>query len=428
MDDKERGYNESRLRNLNKKIVEVQIKYKNGRRQMSRPSPYLNSLGALMVGVIIVGTLMFVSNKLHLFTGGVHAHATENASSLSSLMSTNNGRAKTASLDIVRPNSFSEIAKLAVPAVVKVETKMKSQISNQSDRQVGSLVPNGIGTGFIFEKSGYILTNEHVVDGADEIDVTIQGYNQPFKAKLLGSSYDLDLAALKIEGDKDFPTLPFGRSDDTQVGDWVIAIGNPYDFDYTVTKGVLSAKERPISIQESKGTRNYKHLLQTDAKINPGNSGGPLLNLNGEVIGINTAVSTQAQGIGFAIPTSTISQVLDNLKNNVKIPKEPIPYIGVYVADIQKDWLGDLQLDNTDGALVQNVSPRTPAFKAGIRQYDVIVSVNGDKVTNATDLTKKVQANKIGDKLTLSILRSGQKQDVTVVVGDRNTNSDFQQQ
>jgi serine protease Do len=201
-----------------------------------------------------------------------------------------------------------------------------------------------------------------------------------------------------------------------------------YDFDYTLTKGVLSAKERPISIQEPKGTRNYEHLLQTDAKINPGNSGGPLLNLNGEVIGINTAVSIQAQGIGFAIPTSTISQVLDNLKNNVKIPKEPVPYIGVYVADIQTDWLNDLQLDNTDGALIQNVLPRTPAFKAGIRQYDVIVSVNGDKVTNAADLTKKVQAKKVGDKLTLSILRSGQKQEITVVVGDRNTNSDFQQQ
>jgi serine protease Do len=428
MDDKERGYNESRLRNLNKKMVEVQIKYKNGGREMRRPSPYLNSLVAFMVGLIIVGILMFVSNKLHFFTGGVHAHAKENASSLSRLMSTNNGRVKTASLDIVHPSSFSEIAKQAVPAIVKVETKMKSQVSNQSDRQVGSLVPDGIGTGFIFEKSGYILTNEHVIDGADEIDVTIQGYNQPFKAKLLGSSYDLDLAALKIEGDKDFPTLPFGRSDDTQVGDWVIAIGNPYDFDYTLTKGVLSAKERPISIQEPKGTRNYEHLLQTDAKINPGNSGGPLLNLNGEVIGINTAVSIQAQGIGFAIPTSTISQVLDNLKNNVKIPKEPVPYIGVYVADIQTDWLNDLQLDNTDGALIQNVLPRTPAFKAGIRQYDVIVSVNGDKVTNAADLTKKVQAKKVGDKLTLSILRSGQKQEITVVVGDRNTNSDFQQQ
>ena len=167
-----------------------------------------------------------------------------------------------------------------------------------------------MGTGFIFEKTGYILTNEHVVDGADEIQVTVEGYDKPFTAKLLGNSYELDLAVLKIEGTKDFPILPLGKADDVNVGDWVVAIGNPYGFDHTVTVGVLSAKERPISIPDEKGTREYKHLLQTDASINPGNSGGPLLNLNGEVIGINTAVSSQAQGIGFAIPTSTISSVL----------------------------------------------------------------------------------------------------------------------
>ncbi|SDN92412.1 PDZ domain-containing protein [Paenibacillus sp. yr247] len=247
------------------------------------------------------------------------------------------------------------------------------------------MIANGIGSGFIFEKSGYILTNEHVVDGADEIDVTVQGYTQPFQAKLLESSFDLDLAALKIEDDKDFPTLPIGNSDAIQVGDWVMAIGNPYDFDYTVTVGVLSAKERPIRIPDQNGTRNYKHLLQTDAKINPGNSGGPLLNQNGEVIGINTAVNAQAQGIGFAIPTTTISQVLDNLKNNVTIPKEPVPYIGVSVTNILNDWLNDLQLDSTAGNLVQSVSRRTPAFKAGIRQYDVIVAVNGEKITDATE-------------------------------------------
>ncbi|MGO4276599.1 S1C family serine protease, partial [Paenibacillus sp. TAF58] len=164
-----------------------------------------------------------------------------------------------------------------------------------------------------------------------------------------------DLAVLKIEGDKEFPILPLGKAEDVNVGDWVVAIGNPYGFDHTVTVGVLSAKERPISIPDSKGTREYKHLLQTDASINPGNSGGPLLNLNGEVIGINTAVSSQAQGIGFAIPTSTISSVLENLKNNVQIPKEPVPYLGVGLQDIGKDWVSELKLSNTDGALVGSV-------------------------------------------------------------------------
>lgn len=423
---------------------------------MRKGNSFLSLFFSCVMGAVIVGSLMFASNKLHLFTGGNASHAVENVSGNSGATIAENGSVQTTSLDIARPTSFSDIAKQASPAVVKIETKVKSQSNSrngggnklfddpifrqffgdlfgdngqqQDQAQGDTLVPNGIGTGFIFEKSGYILTNEHVIDGADEIDVTVQGYDKPFKAKLLGSSYDLDLAALKIEGDKDFPALPIGKSDETQVGDWVMAIGNPYDFDYTVTVGVLSAKERPISIPDQNGTRNYKHLLQTNAKINPGNSGGPLLNLNGEVIGINTAVSAQAQGIGFAIPTSTISQILDNLKNNVQIPKEPVPYIGVNVENIQKDWLNDLKLDHTDGALVESVSRRTPAFTAGIRQYDVIVAVNSDKVTDATDLTKKVKTAKVGDTLTLTIIRNGQKQEIDVVVGDRNTNSDLPQQ
>jgi serine protease Do len=422
-----------------------------------RPRSSLKSVfSAFVAGALVVGSLMFAADKTNLFTGGTHPLASNAPSQTSS--SGGNGGAKTAGLDVARPNNIPEIAKQASPAVVKVETLVKPRTSNrggnslfndpffrqffgdmfgdgtspqdqqQPNQDSNGLVPNGMGTGFIFEKSGYILTNEHVVDGADQINVYVQGYDKPFTAKLLGSSYDLDLAALKIDGSKDFPTLPIGNSDDMQVGDWVVAIGNPYDFDYTVTVGVLSAKDRPISIPDQKGTRNYKHLFQTDAAINPGNSGGPLLNMNGEVIGINTAVSAQAQGIGFAIPTSTVSQVLDNLKNNVKIPKEPAPYIGVQVSDIPQDYLSDLKLDSTDGALVMSVARRTPAFNAGIRQYDVIIAVNGQKVTGKDDLTKKIQAAKVGDKLTLTIVRNGAKQDVVVTVGDRNQNSDLNQQ
>ncbi len=282
--------------------------------------------------------------------------------------------------------------------------------------------PGGMGTGFIFEKSGYILTNEHVIDGADEIWVTVQGYQQPFKAQLLGNSYDLDLAALKIDATdgKDFASLPLGKAEDTSVGDWVVAIGNPYGFDHTVTVGVLSAKERPISIPDTQGTREYKHLLQTDASINPGNSGGPLLNLNGEVIGINTAVSAQAQGIGFAIPTSTISSVLDNLKNNVKIPKEPSPYIGVAMSPIDKDWVSELKLENTDGAIISDVVRKSPAFKAGLRPYDVIVEVNGAKVKTTQEVQDKIKALKVNDKVTLGVMRDGKKENVTVIIGDKN--------
>jgi len=176
----------------------------------------------------------------------------------------------------------------------------------------------GAGTGFFFSKEGYILTNEHVVADAAEIRVTVLGYDEPLVATVVGKNEKLDLAVLKVASPdgKAFPALALGDSDQTAIGDWVIAIGNPYGFDHTLTMGVLSAKERTITITDEQGEHVYKQLLQTDASINSGNSGGPLLNTAGEVIGMNTAVSAEAQGIGFAIPVSTIKGELDALMNS----------------------------------------------------------------------------------------------------------------
>ncbi|GFZ81989.1 hypothetical protein GCM10008018_29640 [Paenibacillus marchantiophytorum] len=408
---------------------------------------------AFMAGALVVGGLMFTADKLNMFSGNNQPLASGSSSvAAANNSNSNGGEVKNVGLDVVRPGNIAAIAQNAGPAIVKVESLVKAKQStrsgggnslfddpffrqffgdngggtttpksNQQDSGSGALQPAGMGTGFIFEKSGYILTNEHVVDGADEIQVTVEGYDKPFKAKLLGNSYDLDLAVLKIENNKELPILPLGKAEDVNVGDWVVAIGNPYGFDHTVTVGVLSAKERPISIPDTKGTREYKHLLQTDASINPGNSGGPLLNLNGEVIGINTAVSSQAQGIGFAIPTSTISSVLENLKNNVQIPKEPVPYLGVGLQDIGKDWVSELKLTNTDGALVGSVQRKSPAFQAGLRQYDVIIDINGSKVKNSQELITKVQGTKVGDKVTLGLIRDGKRMEVPVTVGDKNT-------
>lgn len=413
-----------------------------------RSSSFRTIFASFMAGVVVVGSLMFASDKMNLFTaaeGVMNGGGGSNGSIPAA--AANNGGVQPSALDISRPNSVSGIVQQASPAVVKIETKVKPKASSQSGNPLlndpffrqffgdnggqqpnsDQLQPGGMGTGFIFEKSGYILTNEHVIDGADEILVYVQGYEKPFKAELLGNSYDLDLAALKIKGDKDFPMLPLGNADNLNVGDWVVAIGNPYGFDHTVTVGVLSAKERPISIPDSSGTREYKHLLQTDASINPGNSGGPLLNLNGEVIGINTAVSSQAQGIGFAIPTSTISAVLDNLKNNVEIPKEPAPYIGVALGDVQKDWVADLKLPNTDGAIVSDVERRSPAFTAGIRPYDVIVEVNGTKVKTAAEAVSAIQKLKVSDKATIGVMRDGQQVSVEITIGDRNAQQQQQQ-
>lgn len=411
-----------------------------------RGSSLKSTFIAFLAGAVVVGSLMFASDRMNLFTGtkGV-MNSGAGSSSASSSGSTGSGAVKPTALSMGRPDNIAQIAEQSGPAVVKIETKVKSKATSRGNslfddpffRQffgdempnqqkpksnTDQLVPGGMGTGFIFEKSGYILTNEHVIDGADEIWVTVQGFEEPFKATLLGNSYDLDLAALKIEpkDGKEFPWLPLGKAEDTNVGDWVVAIGNPYGFDHTVTVGVLSAKERPISIPDSQGTRNYKHLLQTDASINPGNSGGPLLNLNGEVIGINTAVSAQAQGIGFAIPTSTISSVLDNLKNNVKIPKDPAPFIGVTLAPIDKEWVSELKLENTEGAIVSDVVRKSPAFKAGIRPYDVIVEVNGVKAKTTAEVQSKIQALKVNEKATLGVMRDGKKESITVTIGDKN--------
>jgi S1-C subfamily serine protease len=416
-----------------------------------KTSTVKSAFAAFMAGAVVVAGLMFASDQMNLFTGsaGKLAGPGTSYSNGNGGGGTTSGDAKTASIMMGRPDNISTIVDQSGPAVVKIETKVKVKSSSRSGGSLfndpffrqffgddfggsqqprgngngsGSeqLQPGGMGTGFIFEKSGYILTNQHVIEGADEIWVTVEGYDKPFQAKLLGNSFDLDLAALKIDGDKEFPYLPLGNPDSVKVGDWVVAIGNPYGFDHTVTVGVLSAKERPINIPDSQGTRQYKHLLQTDASINPGNSGGPLLNMNGEVIGINTAVSAQAQGIGFAIPTSTVSSVLDNLKNNVKIPKEPIPFVGVGLQDIDKEWVSELKISGTEGSIISQVERKSPAFQAGIRPYDVVLEVNGEKIKNSKELSDKIKTLKVGDKATLGIMRDGKKLDIEVVIGDKN--------
>ncbi|WP_442601572.1 S1C family serine protease [Paenibacillus sp. KN14-4R] len=409
-----------------------------------KKSSFRSYAAVFLVGVLVSGALMFTADKMNLFTGGTNKPLSSNNTSASN----GSGNNIPAGVDLSRPNNISSIVKDSQPAVVMVESWTKPKASQgggnpfaddpwfkqffggetpnsgqqkKQDNAGGALQKAGMGTGFIFEKSGYILTNQHVVDGADEIRIVVEGHDKPFVAKLLGNSPELDLACLKIEGTEDFPTLPIGNSDEMNPGDSVIAIGNPYGFDHTVTVGVYSAKGREIPISDGKTTHVYKNLIQTDAAINPGNSGGPLLNTKGEVIGINTAVSQQAQGIGFAIPTSIISSVLDNLKNNVKIPKEPVPFVGISMNDIDKDWVSELKLSSTDGAIVADVTRKSPAFKAGIRPYDVVVDINGNKIKNSAELQTKIKSFKVGEKITLGLMRDGKKIDVSIEIGDRNT-------
>ena len=377
-----------------------------------------------------VGAMLLVAAGVNPFVGPSPEESYASGSAV------RQGGVMNVALSAGKTHSIPDIVQASNPAVVLIETYAKSgrQTSpyfndpffryffgdpEQQPRasEGGELQRIGAGSGFFYKADGYILTNEHVVSGADRIEVTVQGENEPFVAKLLGSSAEHDLAVLKIDGSRSFSTLSFGDSDQLNVGDWVVAIGNPFGFEHTVTVGVISAKERDIPVVSSSGQREYRHLLQTDASINPGNSGGPLIDLSGHVIGINTAKSTQAQGIGFAIPSGTVVPLIEYLESGTPIPSS---YIGVSVSDIDESWMNRLKLGSREGAMVLQVLPGTPAYEAGLRQYDVIVRINGENVKNKDDLQDRIAEAKIGNQLTLTVVRDGKQQEFTVVVGDRN--------
>ncbi len=273
-----------------------------------------------------------------------------------------------------------------------------------------------LGSGFIISEDGYIVTNSHVVD-ADVIKVNLQGHlkeSESFEARIVGQDKETDLALLKIETRKKLPVLEFGDSDDMRVGDWVMAIGNPFGLEHTVTAGIISAKSRVI------GQGAFDDYIQTDASINPGNSGGPLINLDGEVVGINTAIVASGQGIGFAIPSNMVKRVVQQLRENKKVSRG---WIGVTIQDVDENTAKALGLDKAYGALVSSVLEGHPADKAGIRTSDVILEINGNEVDSSSDLLHKIAALKPGDKAKLVVWRKGRRRIITVKLGERNIES-----
>jgi len=265
----------------------------------------------------------------------------------------------------------------------------------------------GLGSGFIFSKDGYILTNNHVIDGAEKISVYLSSREEPYHAEVMGQAPDLDLAVIKITGDQPFPFLTLGDSDAVAVGDWVVAIGNPYGLDHTVTVGVISATGRPLTIE---GTQ-YQNLFQTDAAINPGNSGGPMLNLQGQVIGLNTAVNATAQGIGFAIPTSTVKGVIDELKaGNDRVR----PWMGITMQDLTPDLAAYFNLDVTEGVIINAVVADAPADRAGLQRGDVILSLAGQKITGAEQLQAIIRSHQVGDLVEIVVNRDGAEKNFVV--------------
>ena len=274
---------------------------------------------------------------------------------------------------------------------------------------------NGLGSGFIIDRNGTILTNYHVVDGAQKIAVTLSD-GKTCDAKVIGKDQKTDIAVIKIDAGQDLPVATLGDSDRLEVGEWVMAIGNPFGLDHTVTSGIVSAKGRQI------GAGPYDNFIQTDASINPGNSGGPLINLRGEVVGITTAIFSQSGGnigIGFAIPTNSIKELLPQLKDKGKVVRG---YLGTTVQKITPEIADSLGLKQQRGALVADVMRGSPAERAGIKTGDVIVEFNSKEIKDSSDLPTLVARIAPGTTVPLKVIRDGKEVSLPIAVGEMKEN------
>jgi serine protease Do len=265
-----------------------------------------------------------------------------------------------------------------------------------------------LGSGFIIDREGYILTNNHVVEKASSIKVKLSDEKE-YDAKIIGRDPKTDIALIKIDVNHELPSATFGDSNKLEVGDWVVAIGNPFGLEHTVTAGIVSAKGRVI------GAGPYDDFIQTDASINPGNSGGPLLNLKGEVVGINTAIISSGQGIGFAIPINVVQDLLSQLKSKGKIARG---WLGVVIQKITPEIAKSFKLKEAEGALVSDVMEDGPAEKAGIKRGDVIISYDGKNIKDSEMLPRVVAATEIGKKAKVGIIRDGKPLVIEVAIGE----------
>ncbi len=266
----------------------------------------------------------------------------------------------------------------------------------------------GLGSGFILSEDGYIVTNNHVVEKANDIEVVLED-GERYKAKVIGKDPKTDVALLKIEPKHKLPAALLGDSDKLEIGDWVIAVGNPFGLGHTVTAGIVSAEGRSL------GLGPYDDFIQTDAAINPGNSGGPLFNLQGQVVGVNTAIVAGGQGIGFAIPINLAKSIITQLKGTGKVVRG---WLGVLVQQITPEIADGLGLSEPKGALVSDVTPGSPADKAGIKRQDIITEFNGQKINDMQGLPKLVAATPPGTQVQLKLLRNGKEQTVNLKVAE----------
>lgn len=269
----------------------------------------------------------------------------------------------------------------------------------------------GQGSGFIFDKRGYIFTNEHVIDNADEITVTLAD-GRKYKAKVVGMDREFDVAILKIDVKDDLPVIKLGDSSKTEVGEWVIAIGNPFGLEQTVTVGVISALGRNLAVSKE---HIYTDLIQTDASINPGNSGGPLINMKGEAIGINSAIIPYGQGLGFAIPINRVKRIFNDI---IKYGEVKRPWLGVYIQDLDENLKNYFKVDF--GVLISDVVKNSAAEKAGLKRGDIIIRYNGKKIKDTKTLQALVKDSEIDQKVFITIIRKGKELVLPVMLTEKN--------
>jgi serine protease Do len=332
------------------------------------------------------------------------------------------------------PASFNQLAEMVSPAVVNIRTvktiKGGGPVLRQfqrdpwgrrgpfkdfferffgEDMQKEFKQPS-LGSGFIIDKEGFVVTNNHVIEDADQIKVKLKD-GREYDATIVGRDPNTDIALLKIDSGEDLPTAKLGDSDELKVGQWVVAIGSPFGLEHTVTAGIVSAKGRVI------GSGPYDDFIQTDASINPGNSGGPLLNLNGEVVGINTAIIAGGHGIGFAIPINLAKGIIVALKTEGEVTRG---WLGVAIQDLNGDMAEYYEVENKKGVFVMDVFEGDPADKAGIKPKDIILEVNGQKIKTSRRLTSMIAGIPVGETAKIKILRDGKEKTVMVKIVKRD--------
>jgi len=310
-----------------------------------------------------------------------------------------------------KEEAVTEVVKEVGPAVVKIKTAQKNRKFNIFAWETEQKV-SGQGSGVIIDQAGYIVTNNHVIDGVDQIEVQLNEQGQKYEAEVVGTDPVTDLAVIKIEApQKDLPVVDFVDSEQLKVGQLAIAIGNPYGFSNTVTTGVISALERKLPLQEETELAN---MIQTDAAINPGNSGGALLNSQGQVMGINTAIIEQGRGIGFAIPSNTVKEITQELIAKGKVVR---PWIGIYGAEITPRVEKEYDLAVDQGVYVFRVIPDSPAAESGLQQGDIIVQLTDETITNMNQLKSILRSYQVGDTVEITVYRKDKQREIELELG-----------